>query len=141
MPWLEAFPPSLYLPPTRTTQVGYKFVADKTPARRNQNQVGRFGLVRSRFSIADYQLSHTVFLGDISGSMGGERIASLRQGFTEIISRYSALDRPRLERLRGWAGSTFLPSGRANPNRQYHLRNTMSMIGTHSGLAEIYLRS
>jgi len=40
-------------------QVGYKFVADKTATGRNQNQVGRFGLVCSRFNLATYQLSHS----------------------------------------------------------------------------------
>lgn len=40
-------------------QVGYKFCADKTPTGRNQNQVGRFGLVCSRFTLAAYQLSHS----------------------------------------------------------------------------------
>ena len=39
-------------------QVGYKFCADKTSIGRNQNQVGRYGLVCSRFSVAAYQLSH-----------------------------------------------------------------------------------
>ena len=41
------------------TQVGYKFCADKTPTGRNQNQVGRYGLVCSRFTVAAYQLSHS----------------------------------------------------------------------------------
>ena len=43
----------------RALQVGYKFVADKTATGRNQNQVGRFGLVCSRFNLATYQLSHS----------------------------------------------------------------------------------
>jgi len=41
------------------TQVGYKFCADKTPTGRNQNQVGRYGLVCSRFTVAAYELSHS----------------------------------------------------------------------------------
>jgi len=40
------------------TQVGYKFCADRTPMGRNQNQVGRYGLICSRFRVAPYQLSH-----------------------------------------------------------------------------------
>ena len=39
-------------------QVGYMFCADRTPARRNLNQVGRMGLVVSTFSVAPYQLPH-----------------------------------------------------------------------------------
>ena len=39
-------------------QVGYKFCGDKTPAGRNLHQVGRYGLVASRFRVAGYQLSH-----------------------------------------------------------------------------------
>ena len=39
-------------------QVGYKFCADRTPSRRNRNQVGRFGLVCSTFYVAPYQMSH-----------------------------------------------------------------------------------
>ena len=39
-------------------QVGYMFRADKTPNRRNLNQVGRMGLVCSTFAVAPYQLSH-----------------------------------------------------------------------------------
>ena len=38
-------------------QVGYMFRADKTPNRRNLNQVGRMGLVCSAFHVAPYQLS------------------------------------------------------------------------------------
>jgi len=39
-------------------QVGYKFCTDKTPNGRNHNQVGRFGLVRSCFQKAPYQLAY-----------------------------------------------------------------------------------
>lgn len=39
-------------------QVGYMFRHDKTPNRRNLNQVGRMGLVCSTFRVAPYQLSH-----------------------------------------------------------------------------------
>ena len=39
-------------------QVGYAFCADKTPNQRNLNQVGRMGLVCSRFNVAPYQISH-----------------------------------------------------------------------------------
>ena len=39
-------------------QVGYMFRRDKTPNKRNLNQVGRAGLVVSRFTVAPYQLSH-----------------------------------------------------------------------------------
>ena len=39
-------------------QVGYKFCADKTPIGRNLNQIGRFGLVRSCFQKAPYQMPH-----------------------------------------------------------------------------------
>ena len=38
-------------------QVGYKFCADRTPSKRNLNQVGRYGLVCSTFMIAPYQLT------------------------------------------------------------------------------------
>ena len=41
------------------TQVGYAFLGDKTPERRNLNQVGRMGLVASRFLVAPYKLSHS----------------------------------------------------------------------------------
>jgi hypothetical protein len=37
-------------------QVGYKFCKDKTPNNRNLNQIGRFGLVASRFKVAPYQV-------------------------------------------------------------------------------------
>mmetsp|Transcript_50487 Transcript_50487/g.131355 ORF Transcript_50487/g.131355 Transcript_50487/m.131355 type:complete len:219 (+) Transcript_50487:979-1635(+) len=39
-------------------QVGYRFCADKTPAKRNLNQVGRFGLVVSTFSVGQYKIAH-----------------------------------------------------------------------------------
>ena len=39
-------------------QVGYQFCGDKTPTKRNLNQVGRAGLVCSTFRVAPYQLSH-----------------------------------------------------------------------------------
>jgi hypothetical protein len=42
--------------------VGYKFCADKTSSRRNQNQIGRFGLVCSQIGVAAYQLSHPKLL-------------------------------------------------------------------------------
>jgi len=44
-------------------QVGYKFVADKTSMGRNQNQVGRYGLVCSRINVASFQLSHSKLHG------------------------------------------------------------------------------
>jgi len=37
-------------------QVGYAFAGDRTPSRRNLNQVGRKGLVCSRFRVAPYQV-------------------------------------------------------------------------------------
>eukprot|EP00325_Prymnesiales_sp_UTEX-LB-985_P026274 CAMPEP_0174733160 /NCGR_PEP_ID=MMETSP1094-20130205/60780_1 /TAXON_ID=156173 /ORGANISM="Chrysochromulina brevifilum, Strain UTEX LB 985" /LENGTH=383 /DNA_ID=CAMNT_0015935783 /DNA_START=121 /DNA_END=1272 /DNA_ORIENTATION=+ len=39
-------------------QVGYKFCADRTPTKRNLNQVGRFGLVCSTFRAASLSESH-----------------------------------------------------------------------------------
>ena len=47
----------------RRRQVGYMFRADKTPSRRNLNQIGRMGLVCSRFRVATYQLSHAGVFG------------------------------------------------------------------------------
>ena len=38
-------------------QVGYSFEGDRTSNRRNLNQVGRKGLVCSRFYVAPYQIS------------------------------------------------------------------------------------
>ena len=42
-------------------QVGYCFRKDKTPNQRNLNQVGRMGLVQSRFKVATYQQGHAIF--------------------------------------------------------------------------------
>ena len=39
-------------------QVGYMFRQDKTPNRRNLNQVGRMGLVCSAFKVAPFQTPH-----------------------------------------------------------------------------------
>lgn len=40
--------------------VGYAFCGDKTPDRRNLHQVGRFGLVASRFRVAPYKLAGAI---------------------------------------------------------------------------------
>lgn len=40
------------------TAVGYAFCGDRTFCHRNLHQVGRMGLVVSRFRVAPYQLPH-----------------------------------------------------------------------------------
>lgn len=47
-------------------QVGYRFCRDKTPTGRNQNQIGRFGLVASCFIKAPFQLEHHDVFGPSS---------------------------------------------------------------------------
>jgi len=41
-------------------------------------------------ALPDFTLPYTIFLGDISGSMGGSNMVALHKGLDEVIKRYSA---------------------------------------------------